>query len=268
MSDPVLSAKPILERFRLDGRVALVTGGGQGIGRALAHALGEAGAAVAVSDILPGKGAEVVAELRAKGIDALAVTADVSRVDQIKAMVDTVLKQWGRLTIAVNCAGVGDWTAAEDVDEANWDRIAGLNLRGLFFCAQAEGCVMMQAGYGKIINIASMSGSIANMPQKQVVYNTTKAGVIHLTKTLATEWADRGVRVNSISPGYTRTKLVDDLLATPVGQTMLPVWTARIPQAKMAEVTDLQGTAVFLAAEVSDYMTGHDLIIDGGYCAW
>jgi NAD(P)-dependent dehydrogenase (short-subunit alcohol dehydrogenase family) len=127
---------------------------------------------------------------------------------------------------------------------------------------------MLQAGYGKIINTASISGSIVNTPQKQVVYNTTKAGVMHMTKSLAAEWAPRGIRVNSISPGYTRTKLVDDLLATPIGQEMLPKWMSLTPHNRMAEVTDLQGAIVYLAAEVSDFMTGHDLIIDGGYCTW
>lgn len=268
MTDVVLSAKPILERFKLDGRVALITGAGMGIGRAFAHALGGAGAAIAVVDIKSDLAEAVAGELAAKGIDAIAVTADVTRNEQIQKMVSAVVKKWGKLTIAVNNAGMGDWTAAEDVDERNWDRISNLNLRSLFFCAQAEGRVMLHAGYGKIINTASISGSIVNTPQKQVVYNTTKAGVMHMTKSLAAEWASRGVRVNSISPGYTRTKLVDDLIATPVGQDMLPKWLALTPQGKMLEVTDLQGAVVYLASEVSDSMTGHDMIIDGGYCTW
>lgn len=268
MSDVVLEAQPILERFSLVGRVAYVTGGGQGIGRAFAHALGEAGAAVAIVDI-DGDVAEAVAnELSEKGVESLAIVADVTQNDQVQKMIDAVLEKWGKLTIAVNNAGIGDWTAAEKVDEANWDRIANLNLRAAFFCSQAAGKVMLDAGYGKIINTASISGSISNMPQNQVVYNTTKAGVMHLTKSLAAEWAARGVRVNSISPGYTRTKLVDDLLATPIGQDMLPVWLDRTPQGKMLEVTDLQGAVVYLASAVSDAMTGHDMIIDGGYCAW
>lgn len=268
MTDVVLSAKPILERFSLKGRPALVTGAGQGIGRAFAHALGEAGASVAVVD-LDGNLAQVVAgELAQKGIDAIAITADVTKVDQIQHMVDTVVNKWGKLTIAVNNAGVGNWMAAEEITEENWDFISNLNLRAVLFCAQAEGRVMLKAGYGKIINTASISGIIVNTPQKQTVYNTTKAGVIHLSKSLAAEWAPRGVRVNSISPGYTRTKLVDDLLAKPEGQAMLPAWLERTPQGQMVEVTDLQGAVVYLASEVSDSMTGHDLVIDGGYCTW
>jgi NAD(P)-dependent dehydrogenase (short-subunit alcohol dehydrogenase family) len=127
---------------------------------------------------------------------------------------------------------------------------------------------MLGAGYGKIINTASMSAHIVNTPQNQVAYNASKAGVIHLTRTLAAEWAPRGVRVNSISPGYTRTKLVDDLLATPIGQRMMPKWMDMTPMGRMIDVTDLQGAVVYLASEASDLMTGHDMVIDAGYCAW
>ena len=168
MTDKLLEAKPILERFRLDGRVALVTGGGQGIGRAFAHALGEAGAAVAVVDRVATSVEAVVAELTAKGIEALTVVADVTQADQVQQMVDTVLHRWGRLTIGVNNAGIAGWFDAETMAEADWDKMMAVNLKGVFLCAQAEARVMLKAGYGKIINTASMSAHIVNTPQNQV----------------------------------------------------------------------------------------------------
>jgi NAD(P)-dependent dehydrogenase (short-subunit alcohol dehydrogenase family) len=268
MSDPVLSAAPILERFRLDGRVALVTGGGQGIGRAFAHALGEAGAAVAVVDLKLDLAEEVAHELAQKNIRSMAVRADVTKPDDVQAMVAAIVSGLGGLTIAVNNAGIGVWADAESMDYSTWLRLIDVDLNSVFLCAQHEARVMLPAGYGKIINTASMSAHISNTPQNQSPYNAAKAGVLHLTRSLAAEWARRGVRVNSISPGYTRTKLVEDLLATPVGQTMLPAWMGMTPMGVMAEVTDLQGAVVYLAAPASDYMTGNDLIIDGGYCAW
>jgi NAD(P)-dependent dehydrogenase (short-subunit alcohol dehydrogenase family) len=245
-----------------------VTGGGQGIGRAYAHALGQAGAAVAVVDIVMAKAEEVSAELSAQGFEALAVHADVTRRDSLDAMMRTIVSRWERLTIAVNNAGVGAWEDAESVAEESWDRIMDINLKGVFLCAQAESGEMLRAGYGKIINTASMSAHISNTPQNQSVYNTSKAGVLHLTRSLAAEWAPRGIRVNSISPGYTRTQLVDDLLKTPTGQKVQPQWMALTPMGRMGEVTDLQGAVVYLASEASDFMTGSDLVIDGGYCVW
>lgn len=268
MNDKVLQARPILDRFRLDGRVALVTGGGQGIGRGFAHALGEASAAVAVVDLLADRAEEVAEELKGKGIDAMAIKADVTQPDQVHAMVGAVLERWGKLTIAVNNAGIGFWADSEAMPREQWDKVIDLNLTGVFLCAQAEGRVMLEAGYGKIINTASMSGHIVNYPQNQVAYNASKAAVIHLTRSLAAEWGSRGVRVNSISPGYTRTKLVDDLVASPAGQRMVPKWMELTPMGRMAEVTDLQGAVVYLACEASDFVTGHDVVIDGGYCAW
>ena len=145
MSDPVLSVKPIFERFRLNGRAALVTGAGQGIGRAFAHALGEAGASVAVVDISLPHAQAVAGELSAKGVDAIALKTDVTKADQVQAMVDVVVTKWGQLTIAVNNAGIGQWIDAETMPEADWDRMLNLNLKGVFLCAQAEGRVMLSS---------------------------------------------------------------------------------------------------------------------------
>jgi NAD(P)-dependent dehydrogenase (short-subunit alcohol dehydrogenase family) len=268
MNDMILTGPSILARFRLDGRVAYVTGGGQGIGRGFAHALGEAGAAVAVVDLVAARAETVAHELSEKGIDALALTADVTQPDQVQAMVARIVDHWGALAIAVNNAGIGLWAESETMAPADWQRVLDINLNGVFYCAQAAGRVMLAAGYGKIVNTASMSGSIVNTPQNQAAYNASKAGVIHLTRSLAAEWAPRGVRVNCISPGYTRTQLVDDLLQTPEGQRMAPEWLRLTPMGRMAEVSDLQGAVVYLAAPASDFMTGHDLVVDGGYSLW
>jgi NAD(P)-dependent dehydrogenase (short-subunit alcohol dehydrogenase family) len=260
--------KPILERFRLDGKVALVTGAGQGIGRGYAHALGDAGAAVAVVDIVADRAHAVAEELAARGVDSLAVAADLSVHAEIQRMVDAVVRKWGTLTIGVNNAGIGQWVDADKVTEESWRNVMSLNLDGTFFCSQAEAAVMGKAGYGKIINTASMSGHIVNTPQNQVAYNVSKAGVQHMTRSLAVEWAARGIRVNSISPGYVHTALVDDLVATPAGAKMMERWKTLWPMGRMAEVSDLQGAVVYLASEASDFMTGADLLVDGGYCAW
>jgi NAD(P)-dependent dehydrogenase (short-subunit alcohol dehydrogenase family) len=266
--DQVTQAVPILERFSVQGKVALVTGAGQGIGRAFAHALGEAGASVAVVDIAADAARNVADELNAKGVDAISLRVDVRNRGEVDGMVAAVVKKWGKLTIGINNAGIGQWIDAAEITDEVWRKVMSLNLDAVLACAQAEAREMKKTGYGKIINTASMSGHIVNTPQNQAPYNVSKAGVIHLTRSLAAEWASHGIRVNSISPGYTRTALVENLVATPEGKKMMETWMPLIPMHRMAEVTDLQGAAVYLASEASDYMTGSDLIIDGGYCVW
>ena len=149
--------------------------------------------------------------------------------------------------------------------EEEWDQVLDLNLKGVFLCAQAEARVMIPQKYGKIINTASMSGSVVNRPQAQAAYNASKAGVVHLTRSLAAEWAPHGIRVNSISPGYILTALVNKI---PEVAQHLPFWTELTPVGRLGQVEDLQGAIVFLASNASDFMTGHNLIIDGGYTIW
>jgi NAD(P)-dependent dehydrogenase (short-subunit alcohol dehydrogenase family) len=268
MDDIVTRSESIIDRFKLDGKTALITGAAQGIGRAFAHALGDAGAKIAVVDINDEAGKVVVSELEEKGIEAIYLHTDVTQSSEVETMVNRIIDKWGTLTIGINNAGIGSWKPAEDIEPELWSRIMRLNQDAVFFCSQAEARVMKKSGYGKIINTASMSAHIANTPQDQAHYNTSKAGVLHMTRSLAAEWAPYGIRVNSISPGYTRTALVEDLLATPEGKKMRELWLPRIPLNSMAEVTDLQGAAVFLASPASDYMTGSDILIDGGYCVW
>lgn len=255
----------ILDRFKLDGRTALVTGGGQGIGRGYAHALAEAGASVAIVDINLTTAQQVAEEIRELGQQAISVEADVTVSADVKRMVDIVVEEWGKLDIAVNNAGRVIWGKTEDVTEEDWDKVVDLNLKGVFLCAQAEARVMIPQKYGKIINTASMSASVVNRPQNQASYNASKAGVVHLTKSLAAEWASHGIRVNCISPGYTLTALVSKI---PEVAQHLPFWTQLTPVGRLGQIEDLQGAIVFLASDASDFMTGHDLVIDGGYTIW
>ncbi|KAM9324428.1 galactitol 2-dehydrogenase-like [Gastrophryne carolinensis] len=258
------NGRRILERLRLDGKVAYVTGGGQGIGRAFAHALGEAGAKVAIVDMVLGKAEEVARELRLKGINSVAMAADISKEEDVKRMVDAIIANWGRIDIACNNAGINMNSASEDTTLEEWDKTFSVNLRGLFLCCQAAGCKMLSQGYGKIINTASMASLIVPHPQKQLAYNTSKAGVVKLTQTLGTEWVDRGVRVNCISPGIVDTPLIHSEALKP----LVTRWLADIPAGRLAQVTDLQAAVVYLASEASDYMTGHNLVIDGGQSLW
>jgi len=258
----------ILDRFSLQGKIVLVTGGAQGIGRGYAFALGQAGAKVAIVDINPETTASTVKDLEAEGIEAMACTCDVTNPEQVEAMVKRVVDTWGTLTIGVNNAGMGIWSDALTMPYATWRKTMALNMDGIFLCAREEAKYMMKQGYGKIINTASMSAHIVNTPQNQVAYNASKAGVLHMTRSLAAEWAPYGVRVNSISPGYTKTELVEKLLASPEGQKMEPEWLRMIPMKRMATVEDLQGACLYLASPASDYATGTDIIVDGGYCCW
>jgi len=254
----------ILDRFRLDGKTALVTGGGQGIGRAIALALAEAGAIIDIIDINESTSKKVAEEIRQIGREALVCIGDVSIAGDCEQAVKMIIEKWGKLDIGINNAGIDIWGDAELYQESDWDKVININLKGVFLCAQAEARVMIPKKYGKIINTASMSGHIVNRPQNQVAYNVSKAGVIHLTRTLAAEWARYGIRVNSISPGYIHTPLIESEAV----RDFVSGWLKDIPLVRLGEVEDLQGAVVYLSSEASDYVTGHDLIIDGGFTLW
>lgn len=267
MSDPVLEARPILERFRLDGRVALVTGGGQGIGRAFAHALGEAGAAVAVVDLRLDLAEEVAHELTAKQIDAIALQADVTKPEQVQAMVDAILAKWRTLTIGVNNAGIGLWADAESMAYADWLRDRhrpqlGLPLRP--GGSQSHVARRLRQDHQHGVDVRPHQQHAAEPIRLQHGQGGRDPPDAQPGRRMGEA---RGARQQH-QPRLPRTKLVDDLLATPIGQTMLPTWMGMTPMGRMAEVTDLQGAVVYLASSASDYMTGHDMVIDGGYCCW
>ncbi len=253
----------ILDKFSLQGKTALVTGAGRGIGRAFALALAEAGADVAAVDLDGVSAKSVAEEVRSRGRRGVPVLADVTDPGQVARMVDETVTALGGLNIDVNNAGIGAWAAAEEMTLEEWNRVIAVNLAGVFLCAQACARIMIRQGKGgKIINTASMSGTIVNRPQKQAHYNASKAAVIHLTRSLAAEWAPHRINVNSISPGYTLTPLVEQV------KELHPEWLPHIPWGRLAAPEDLQGALIFLASGASDYVTGHDLIVDGGYTVW
>jgi len=179
-------------------------------------------------------------------------------------MVQKVLSAFGDLHIGVNNAGIVFHSNSEDTSEKEWGKTLDVNLTGVFYCCQAQAKHMLKMGRGSIINTASMSATIVNHPQRQVAYNTSKAGVVHMTKTLGTEWADRGVRVNSISPGYVDTALnrTEGLLA------VRQMWIKETPMQRLCDAKELVGGVLYLASPLATYTTGHDLIMDGGFTCW
>jgi len=253
-----------LSLFDLTGKKAFVTGAAAGIGRGCALALAKAGADVAIVDLNETAGLKTVAEIRALGRDSLWVRCDVTQRDQVQEMVRRVAHHFGRLDIAVNNAGIGILGADETLEQADWDKVIAVNLTGVFLCAQAEAQQMLRQTpvAGKIINIASMSATIANC---NASYDASKAGVVHMTKTLAAEWGRYNINVNCISPSY---------LLTPMHASTPLVVRQRIreltPLGHVQRPEDLHGAVIFLASAASHYVTGHDLMVDGGHTlnAW
>lgn len=254
----------VLNRFSLQGKVALVTGGASGIGESFAYALAEAGADVAVADRNYVRAQHVARQIAQLGKQSLALPVDVTQRDQVQSMVDHVVAQWGHLDIGVNNAGVAVRAPAEDMTEEGWDVTLDVDLKGVFLCCQAEARVMLPRGTGSIVNTASMSGQIVNRPQRHVAYNAAKAGVVQMTRTCAAEWAARGVRVNCLSPGHTLSPMTARRLDDEEGQ----LWLGNTPMQRVGLPQDLQGGLIYLASAASSYVTGHDLVIDGGYTLW
>jgi 2-deoxy-D-gluconate 3-dehydrogenase len=251
--------------FRLDGRVAVVTGSGSGMGRAFSIALAKAGADVVITE-LPGKekaAEDTAAEVRAAGRRALALPLDVRQIASIHQMVERTLGEWGQIDILVNNAGMNIRKMAVDVGEEDWDQVLDTDLKGVFFCAQAVGRHMIRRGQGgKIVNIASQVGLVAY--HSRVAYCAAKAGVINVTRALALEWAPHHINVNAIAPTFVRTPLVEELLKDPAVRDDV---LRRIPLGRLAEPEDIVGAVVYLAGPASDLVTGHTLVVDGGWTA-
>ncbi len=252
--------------FDLTGRVALVTGAGSGIGQRIALGLAQCGADVALLDRRSDEGlSTTTATIAATGRRSISVTADVT---SARALADAVARteaELGPLRLALNAAGIANANPCEDMSEDQYQTLMDINMKGVWLSCQAEARAMLAHGLGgSIVNIASMSGVIVNRGLMQAHYNASKAGVIHMSKSMAMEWVGRRIRVNSISPGYTATPM--NTRPEMVHQTK--EFESQTPMQRMASVDEMVGPAVFLLSEASSYCTGVDLLVDGGFCCW
>jgi NAD(P)-dependent dehydrogenase (short-subunit alcohol dehydrogenase family) len=251
----------ILNQFKLDGKVALVTGASSGIGKRVALGFAQAGAKVALAARTEDTLEAAMRELEAAtGGQLLALPCDVTDEDSVAAMVETVRAQWGKLDVAVCNAGIVTLNGLDEMSLEEFESVQKTNVSGVFLTARAAaGAMTAQGSGGSIIVTASMSGRVINTPQKIGHYCASKAAVIQLTKAMAVEFADRGIRVNSISPGYIMTELVEPLTEYHA------LWEPQIPMRRLGKPEELMGLYVYLASDASSYMTGSDLVIDGGF---
>ncbi len=263
MSQADLNA-PVL--FDLSNRVALVTGAGSGIGQRIALGLAQCGADVALLDRRTDGGLQETADaIAATGRRSIQIAADVTSSSAVAEAVAQTGAELGPLRLALNAAGIANAEACEDMSEEQYQTLMDINMKGVWLSCQAEARAMLAHGQGgSIVNIASMSGVIVNRGLMQVHYNASKAGVIHMSKSMAMEWVDRGIRVNSISPGYTATPM--NTRPEMVHQTK--EFESQTPMQRMADVNEMVGPAVFLLSDAASYCTGVDLLVDGGFCCW
>ncbi len=255
-----------LEKLKLDGRVAVVTGGGRAIGLACTEALAEAGARVVIAEVDADNGASGQAALKKLGIDADVVMMDVTRPDQVTRVADELQASHGGVDILVCNAGIArSGTPAEELSDEHWLNVNDVNYNGVFWCYRAFGRHMIARRRGSIVNIGSMSGFIVNRPQKQSYYNASKAAVHHLTRSLAAEWAAHGVRVNAVAPTYIDTPMVWTVEGV---EEMMKDWLRDTPMGRLGRTDEIASVVHFLASDAASLMTGAIVQADGGFTAW
>jgi NAD(P)-dependent dehydrogenase (short-subunit alcohol dehydrogenase family) len=248
--------------FSLQGKTAIVTGGNQGLGKAFAFGLAEAGARVAIVGRSADRNEQVAAEAAAAGHEFVTITADITDDAQVTRTTEEALAAFGTIDVLVNNAGTCVHNEAFAVTDDEWDAVFTLNVRALWKATVAVGAHMREAGSGSIVNIGSMSGIIVNRPQWQPAYNASKAAVHHLTKSLAVEWAQYGIRVNALAPGYVKTEMA------PVDrEDFKRYWIDDAPQQRFALPEEIAPSVVFLASDAASFITGSVLVADGGYTA-
>ena len=252
-----------MDRFDLSNKVAIVTGGGQGIGKAIALALAEAGANLAIVDINLETALEVSENIKQLGRSSIAIKCDVSIYEQVMKMKEDVIKKFGRIDLLVNNAGIdAPPVPLEEMPLESWNKVMNVNLTSVFICSQIVGQQFIKQKKGCIINISSMTGLIINKGIYVGPYAASKAGVILLTKALANDWAIYNIRVNNIAPGYIRSPMTKSFMED---EKLYKESIELIPMKRMGETFEIGAAAVFLASDASSYITGHTLLVDGGY---
>lgn len=255
----------MLEQFKLDDKVAVVTGGAQGIGLAITTTLAQAGATVVIADLNPEIGKTSAEKLKSEGLNVVFKQLDVTNSSQVDQVAAEIATEHGRVDVLVNNAGICRNTPALEVPDDEWLLVFNVNVNGVFWCSRAFGRIMAKQRSGSVINIASMSGLIVNKPQPQAAYNASKAAVAHLSKSLAAEWAEFDVRVNAISPGYIGTEMTKRGLQTPGWSEN---WLGQTPMGRLGKPSEVANCALFLASDASSFVTGSELVVDGGYTVW
>lgn len=251
--------------FNFQGKTAVITGAERGIGLEIAKGYAEAGADIVIAGMMEEEFPHAEAEVRAYGVNCRCIKTDVSDEASVQRMVAEVKKAFGRIDILVNNAGINKQFPVESMPLSVWQSILNVNLTGVFLVSREVANVMLEQGGGNIVNITSMSGLIVNpLPQTQCAYNSSKAGAIMLTKCMAVEWAERGIRVNAIAPGFTRTPLTKRRLDNP-DDPAVKKWLAMTPMGRVGEPSELVGLALYLASDLSSFTTGTVVSVDGGY---